>query len=578
MSANEALRRPPPGSPDPARKALIVQSDRTIFLEVDHSDFEEIRDRLMAFAELEKSPEHVHVYRITPISLWNAAAARIGPEEILDFLEDRSRYPVPTTIRQEIFERLSQFGMIRLELDGDRRLVLTSKNAAALEEIAHQKHLAPYFRGRLEGGSLEVAPGYRGQIKLALIKLGFPVEDVAGYRRGEDLDIVLSTELESGSPFHMRPYQQDAVSAFYAGGTASGGSGVVVLPCGAGKTIVGLGVMSSVKAHTLILTTNITALRQWRRELLDKTGLDDGDIGEYSGEVKSIRPVTLTTYNILTYRKSKTDDFLHFKLFSEDHRWGLIIYDEVHLLPAPVFRFTAEIQATRRLGLTATLVREDGKEDEVFSLIGPKKFDLPWRALETDGWIATAGCVEIRVDLDPEERSEYVVSSSRQKFRIASENPRKLDVVKELIEEHAGDRVLVIGQYLNQLRSLRGKIGAPLITGKTPTREREELYDSFRNGTIPVLIVSKVGNFAVDLPNANVAIQISGTFGSRQEEAQRLGRILRPKDNGGAAIFYSVVTRSTRDQDFAQKRQLFLTEQGYKYEIRDGTNGNGTPR
>jgi len=342
-----------------------------------------------------------------------------------------------------------------------------------------------------------------------------------------------------------------------------------VLPCGAGKTIIGIGAMSAIGEDTLILSTNITALRQWRREILEKTSLRPEDVGEYSGELKEIRPVTLTTYQILTYRRSRTSEFLHFKLFS-GHPWGLIIYDEVHLLPAPVFRFTAEIQATRRLGLTATMVREDGKEDEVFSLIGPKKYDLPWRTLEGEGWIAEAGCVEIRVDLEEASRREYVMATNRQKFRIASENPRKTELARELVARHQGDLILIIGQYLDQLRHLRRELNAPLITGKTPTQEREELYGKFRKGEIPVLIVSKVGNFAVDLPDANVAIQVSGTFGSRQEEAQRLGRILRPKQNSRPAVFYSVVTRNTRDQVFAERRQRFLTEQGYHYDIRDG--------
>jgi DNA excision repair protein ERCC-3 len=559
-----------------SRKPLIVQSDRTIFLEVDHPNFEDIRNRLMEFAELEKSPEHVHIYRITPISLWNAAAAGSSSGKILDFLNETSRYPVPSSIRKEIEDRLSQFGMIRLVRDTEAmtentstvRLRLVSDHPGIIQEIASQKHLKDYFAGLPDDLSgverLSVRPEYRGQIKLALIKLGYPVEDLAGYRQGKDFDIPFDQE----SGFGLRPYQEKAVDAFYAGGEATGGSGVVVLPCGAGKTIVGIGVMSRIGSYTLILTTNHTALRQWRRELLEKTQLTDDDIGEYSGEVKVIRPVTLTTYSILTYRKSKTEGFQHFHLFSEQP-WGLIVYDEVHLLPAPVFRFTAELQSTRRLGLTATLVREDGKEDEVFSLIGPKKFDLPWRSLEHDGWIAEAGCVEIRVELEESDRGSYVVSSNRQKFRIASENPRKLDVVQDLIKDHPNDLVLVIGQYINQLRDLQKNIGAPLITGKTPNREREVLYDQFRRGEIKVLIVSKVGNFAVDLPNANVAIQVSGTFGSRQEEAQRLGRILRPKENGGPALFYSLVTKNTRDQEFAQKRQLFLTEQGYKYDIRE---------
>ncbi len=561
---------------------IIVQSDRTIFLEVDHPKFQEARDRLMAFADLEKSPERIHVYRITPLSLWNAAAAGLDAEAIIEFLERMGKYPVPSGIKKEIRDHISRFGLLALDREGDGNLRLTSKDPLILEEIRNLRHLADYFCPPPDGGRrgagprgaggpdrILVRPEYRGQIKLALIKLGYPVEDLAGYRPGNPYPVALRDKLPDGSPFALRPYQREAVEAFHAGGRVSGGSGVVVLPCGAGKTIVGIGVMNAVGEETLVLSTNITALRQWKRELLSKTDLSSGDIGEYSGEAKEIRPVTLSTYQILTYRKSRTDGFLHFKLFS-DHPWGLLIYDEVHLLPAPVFRFTAEIQATRRLGLTATMVREDGKEDEVFSLIGPKKFDLPWRTLEGEGWIAQAGCVEIRVDLEEEERGRYILANNRQKFRIASENPRKLEVVKGLVERHRGDLVLVIGQYLDQLRLLQRELGVPMITGKTLSREREDLYGKFRRGEIPVLIVSKVGNFAVDLPDANIAIQVSGTFGSRQEEAQRLGRILRPKQGGGGAVFYSVVTRNTRDQVFAERRQRFLTEQGYHYEIRDG--------
>ncbi len=547
------------------QKPLIVQSDRTIFLEVDHPDFEAIRNRLMIFAELEKSPEHIHVYRITPISLWNAAASGVSADEVVKFLEASSRYPVPTVIRKEVEDQLNQFGRIQLCYDESGRLVLTSAEDGLIEQIFSHQFLGSHFVGRLGEDCIEVRPEHRGQIKLALIRLHYPVEDLAGYRKGKSYALELRRE---GTDFDLRPYQRDAVAAFHAGGEVSGGSGVVVLPCGAGKTIVGLGVMDKVESHTLILTTNLTALRQWRREILDKTKVPDEDIGEYSGEVKTICPITLTTYSILTYRKSKTARFVHFDRFCK-HPWGLIIYDEVHLLPAPVFRFTAELQSTRRLGLTATLVREDGKEDEVFSLIGPKKFDLPWRSLEEDGWIAEAGCVEIRVDLAEKDRGNYVISSNRQKFRIASENSRKVDVVESLVRDHKDDLVLIIGQYINQLRHLQRNLGAPLITGKTPNREREVLYNGFRDGEIKVLIVSKVGNFAVDLPNANVAIQVSGTFGSRQEEAQRLGRILRPKENGGSAVFYSIVTRGTKDQEFAQRRQLFLTEQGYKYDIRE---------
>jgi DNA excision repair protein ERCC-3 len=556
------------------QQPIIVQSDRTIFLEVDHPRFREARDRLMAFADLEKSPERIHVYRITPLSLWNAAAAGLGAEAIIEFLETMGKYPVPTGIKKEIRDHIARFGLLVLDREPDGNLRLTSKDPLILEEIRNLRHLADYFAvngGAAAGGRdwILVRPEYRGQIKLALIKLGYPVADVAGYRAGRPFPVPLRQRQSDGASFALRPYQVEAVEAFHAGGQASGGSGVVVLPCGAGKTIVGIGAMNAVGEDTLILSTNITALRQWKREILSKTTLSPEDIGEYSGELKEIRPVTLSTYQILTYRRSRTDGFLHFKLFSE-HPWGLLIYDEVHLLPAPVFRFTAEIQATRRLGLTATMVREDGKEDEVFSLIGPKKYDLPWRTLEGEGWIAQAGCVEIRVDLEEESRSRYVLANNRQKFRIASENGRKLEVVKELVKRHKDDLILVIGQYLEQLRLIQRELKAPIITGKTPTREREDLYGKFRRGKVPVLIVSKVGNFAVDLPDANVAIQVSGTFGSRQEEAQRLGRILRPKKEGGSAVFYSVVTRNTRDQVFAERRQRFLTEQGYQYEIRDG--------
>jgi DNA excision repair protein ERCC-3 len=550
---------------------LIVQSDRTVFLEVGHPLFRATRDRLMRFAELEKSPEYVHIYRITPLSLWNAAASGMTAGEIVEFLADRSRFPVPSGLRREIEEFMGRYGQLSLvpSLGG---LELRAARREILDEILGAKHLAAYFLDgavRDAGGgaaAASVRPEMRGQLKVALIKIGYPVEDLAGYREGAQLEVPLRDALPDGRPFALRPYQKDAVEAFHAGGAAAGGSGVIVLPCGAGKTIVGLGVLERVGAQALILSSNITALRQWRRELVEKTSIDPGLIGEYSGEEKEIRPITLTTYQMLTYRKSRTGEFIHFQLFGAKD-WGLIIYDEVHLLPAPVFRFTAEIQATRRLGLTATLIREDGREDEVFSLIGPRKFDMPWRTLEEDGWIAGAQCVELRVEMGGETAGTYAMNDRRGKFRVASENPEKLGVVRSLIERHREDRVLVIGQYLDQLRSIRREIGAPLITGTTPNEERESLYARFREGDIPVLIVSKVGNFAVDLPDANVAIQVSGTFGSRQEEAQRLGRILRPKTDGGPAIFYSIVTRGSRDQEFAEKRQLFLTEQGYHYSI-----------
>ena len=552
---------------------LIVQSDRSIILEADHPRFGEVRDRLMLFAELEKSPEHIHMYRITALSLWNAGASGADAGEILEFLEGVSKYPVPVNIAKEITDAVGSYG--RLELIGDGRggIVLTADEDELLERLGELSHIEEFLLpDALSEKGLPVRPECRGQLKLVLAKLGYPARDLAGYREGKNLAVELSDTLPDGEPFGLRSYQRDAVEAFYAGGSEHGGSGVVVLPCGAGKTIVGMGALAAVGKETLVLTTNVTALRQWRRELLEKTTLTEDQVGEYSGEIKQIRQVTLSTYQMLTYRKSKVDDFEHFKLFFENP-WGLIIYDEVHLLPAPVFRFTAEIQATRRLGLTATLIREDGKEKEVFSLIGPRKYDVPWRSLEGGGWIADAECVEVRVELDPELKEDYQLAGRRGKFRIASENPFKMEAIKNLVRRHANDHILILGQYLDQLQLVADELGAPLITGKTPQQTRDELYGGFRSGEIRTLVVSKVGNFAVDLPDANVAIQISGTFGSRQEEAQRLGRILRPKQDSGCAVFYSLVTRgsgiaaSSREQEFAEKRQLFLTEQGYPYRI-----------
>ena len=548
-------------------KPLIIQSDFTVLLDVHDPEFQRARDELMRFAELVKSPEHMHVYRLTPLSLWNAASAGISADRIIEVLSSLSRYPVPGNVKEEIREKIGRFGVLKLRREGDD-LVLTARDPEVLEEIMALGRVEEFLRERVNATAVKVDPARRGNLKLALIKTGFPVEDLAGYREGDPLEVRLRTTALSGEPFSLRRYQQEAVEAFHAGGTVQGGSGVIVLPCGAGKTIVGMAVMAEVGMTTLILSTSITALRQWRRELVDKTFLTDDQIGEYSGEVKEIKPVTLSTYQIMTYRRSKTDPFSHLDVFARGN-WGLVIYDEVHLLPAPVFRFTAEIQATRRCGLTATLIREDGREDEVFSLIGPKKYDIPWRSLEQSGWIANARCIEIRVELDPAIRGRYLSASARDKFRLASENPRKRDLVRRLVERHRDDLVLIIGQYLGQLEELRRELDCPLITGRTSNRKREELYGKFRRGEIRTLIVSKVGNFAIDLPDANVAIQVSGTFGSRQEEAQRLGRILRPKNGGASAIFYSLVSRQTRDQDFAEKRQLFLTEQGYEYEITD---------
>jgi DNA excision repair protein ERCC-3 len=549
------------------RLPVIVQSDRSVLLEVDNPHFEEARDFLLSFAELEKSPEHMHTYRITPLSLWNAAASGHSAADVLANLARLSRYPVPDTVRREIQEYMARYGRLKL-LPATTGLVLHSSDATLITQLWRTEAVREHLAAQLDDHNLAVAEGHRGQVKQAIIRVGYPVEDLAGYVEGAHLPINLRTRTAQGRPFTVRDYQRDAVSAFHAGGGPRGGSGVLVLPCGAGKTIIGLAAMAALQTQTLILGTNIVALRQWRDEILDKTDLTPEQIGEYSGESKEIRPVTLATYQILCYRSARSDDYPHFGVFGA-RDWGLIIYDEVHMLPAPVFRITAEIQARRRLGLTATLVREDGLESDVFTLIGPKKFDVPWKVLERHGWIAEAECFEVRLDLPPDARLDYAVAGEREKFRVASENPSKLELLSKLVAAHRDDRVLVMGQYLDQLHAAADALGAPLITGRTPTAERQKLYDAFRDGEISVLVVSKVANFAIDLPEANVAIQISGTFGSRQEEAQRLGRVLRPKADGRPARFYSLVTRESKDQWFATKRQLFLTEQGYAYQILD---------
>jgi DNA excision repair protein ERCC-3 len=538
-----------------------------MLLETQNPRYTDARDALAPFAELVKSPDYVHTYRVTPLSLWNAAAAGQTAQSIVERLEEFAKYPIPENILIQIREEITRYGRLKLEVNGDGGdLRLTSTDPILLTEIESHASLKNFTDARVDDHTLLINASARGWIKQALIKIGYPVEDLAGYTPGEHLPITLRETTLRSLPFSLRPYQSDAADVFHASGSARGGSGVVVLPCGAGKTIIGMAAMSRLQMHTLILTTNITALRQWRSELLDKTTLTEDQVGEYSGERKDIRPITLTTYQILTHRRRRDEQFVHLGLFSAQN-WGLIVYDEVHLLPAPIFRVVADIQAKRRLGLTATLVREDGKEDDVFSLIGPKRCDVPWKQLEQQGWIAEAACTEVRVPLEPELRLPYATADARAKFRIASENPRKLAIVDRLLEAHRGDHVLVIGQYLDQLEVIRERIGAPIITGKTPSKEREELYAAFKSGEIGVLIVSKVANFAVDLPDANVAIQVSGTFGSRQEEAQRLGRILRPKSGLNQARFYSIVTKDTRDQDFAMNRQLFLTEQGYRYTI-----------
>jgi DNA excision repair protein ERCC-3 len=561
---------------NPADRPLIVQSDRTMLLEADHPRYEEARDALAAFAEIVTSPEHYHTYRISPLSLWNAASAGLTAAEILGSLRDLSRYPIPQNIEYDVREYVSRYGRLKLSraAEGDG-LVLESDDPLLLEQLWADDRIRPYFKKKLDKRRAAVDPDQRGFLKQALIRKEFPVEDLAGYSDGEALQIGLRETTRGGEPFSFREYQREAIAVFYQNGRASGGSGALVLPCGAGKTIIGMGCMRAIGQQTLIVVTNITALRQWRDEILDKTELDPESIGEYSGELKEIRPITITTYQILTYRKSKNDDFVHMNLFNRN-AWGLVIYDEVHLLPAPVFRAVANIQSKRRLGLTATLLREDGKESDVFSLIGPKKIDIPWKTLERQGWIAQALCVEIRLPLPEELRHEYAVADGKAKFRIASENANKVGLVRGLIERHPDDHILIIGQYLDQLDLVAREVGAPIITGKTPNKVREQIYADFKSGAIHVLIVSKVANFSVDLPDASVAIQISGTFGSRQEEAQRLGRILRPKNSRNMAHFYTLVTLDTREREFAVKRQLFLAEQGYRYRIVDGIAGLDT--
>ena len=548
---------------------LIVQGDRTVLLEVDNPRYAEARDALAPFAELEKSPEHIHTYRLSPLSLWNAAAAGMTAEAMVGALTEFSKFPLPPTLAVDLAELVGRYGRVRLiRADGSLRLVTTDK--VLLEELARRKEVRGYLGERLDPTSFAIDDAFRGVLKQALISVGYPAEDLAGYTEGASLQVELRETTVRNQAFRVRDYQRMAVEAFHAGGDVRGGSGVIVLPCGAGKTIVGIAALSLLKKNTLVLTTSTTSVEQWRREILDKTDLDESLVSTYTGESKAISPVTLATYQIVTFRPKKDGDYPHFQLFNE-RDWGLIIYDEVHLLPAPVFRVTADIQARRRLGLTATLVREDGREEDVFSLIGPKKYDVPWRVLEQKGWIAEAKCHEVRIALPAEDRMDYAVAEWRDKFRLASENPVKDDLVGRLLDRHDGpdDRVLIIGQYLKQLRRIADRFDLPLITGQTGNNEREDLYKRFRTGEVRRMVLSKVGNFAIDLPDANVMVQVSGTFGSRQEEAQRLGRILRPKGGDDPAHFYTLVTRDTREMDFAHHRQLFLTEQGYSYEIMD---------
>jgi DNA excision repair protein ERCC-3 len=545
-----------------------------VLLNVDSPQHHEARDAIAPFTELVKSPEHFHTYSISHLSLWNAASIGLMASDVLSILKKYSSYEIPAAVATEITEYMGRYGILRLVLK-EGNLVLESSSEPLFLELSKRKELQDYIEAFISNTAAIVSPFVRGKLKILLTELGFPVQDLAGYVQGEPLKIELRKNLaDTGAPFVLRDYQKDAAQIYYASGSEKGGSGVIVLPCGSGKTIIGMLAMSFVKARTLILTPNVTAARQWIRELLQKTNLTKEQVKEYSGDLKGIGHVTVATYQILTQRKRKKDlekkpgEFTNFSLFSAQ-KWGLMIYDEVHLLPAPVFRFSADMQATRRLGLTATLIREDHRETEVFSLIGPKKFDIPWRILEAQGWIAQAKCHEIRVQMNPELRMAYAVAPPRDKIIIAGSNPEKFDVVKNLLKKHSeeSEHILIIGQYIEQLESLAKEINVPLITGRTPNNERDKIYDAFRAGKIRILMVSKVGNFAIDLPDASVLIQISGTFGSRQEEAQRLGRVLRPKKDGRSAMFYSLVTKDSREQEFAMNRQLFLAEQGYEYEI-----------
>ena len=535
---------------------LIVQSDKTLLLEIDHVLADECRKAIAPFAELERSPEHIHTYRLTNLGLWNARAAGHDAEAVIDILLRYSRYSVPHALLVDIAETMDRYGRLRLEAHPVHGLILTSTDAAVLEEVLRAKKIAPMFGPRIDPETVVVFASERGRLKQSLLRLGWPAEDMAGYVDGEAHPISLVEK-----DWKLRTYQKMAAEGFW-----HGGSGVIVLPCGAGKTMVGAAAMALAKATTLILVTNTVAARQWRNELLLKTSLTEDEIGEYSGSKKEIKPVTIATYQVLTTKKGGV--YAHLDLF-DSHDWGLIIYDEVHLLPAPVFRFTADIQSRRRLGLTATLVREDGMEGEVFSLIGPKRYDVPWKEIEAQGYIAPAECIEVRVNLTDAERLLYATSEPEHRYRTCATTLTKTNVAKFIAEKHQGEQVLVIGQYLDQLAILGETLGVPVITGDTPIKERESLFQLFRDGEVKTLVVSKVANFSIDLPEATIAIQVSGAFGSRQEEAQRLGRILRPKSDGRGARFYTLVARDTIDQDFAQNRQRFLTEQGYAYQIVD---------
>lgn len=567
---------------------LIVQSDRTLLLDVHAPLAEECRDALIPFAELIKSPEHLHTYQVTPLSLWNAASAGFSSDMAIETLKKYSRYDVPQAVEVWVKDTAERFGKLRLvpgpvlEAENgvkEEYLYLVSNSPFVFKEIESnafaKKFLVPCeYEMPAESQTVlsenekkfcfKLNLTDRGILKQNLIKIGWPVKDDVPLVDGAPLEISLREETLSGKNFDVREYQQNAAASLVGDKGPGTGFGTIVLPCGAGKTIVGMQLMSILKTNTLIVTTNISAVHQWIDELLDKTNLTSDQIAEYTGESKSIKPVTVATYQILTWRPEKDGPYPHFSLFRSNN-WGLIIYDEVHMLPAPVFRVAAEIQAVRRVGLTATLIREDGCEGHVFSLVGPKRFDVPWKELEKSRWIATAECIEVRIPLEQGKEIEYAVAGNREKHRIASENNLKLGIVQELVEKYTEDKILVIGQYLKQLNEIASILKVPIVTGKTPNSERDKIFAGFRNGSIKVLVVSKVANFAIDLPDASMAIQVSGTFGSRQEEAQRLGRILRPKER--TSRFFTLITKDTVEEEFGNNRQKFLAEQGYSYRI-----------
>jgi len=539
---------------------LIVQSDKTALLEIDHPDATDCRHDLSIFAELERAPEHIHTYRITRLGLWNARAAGHDSDFVLGVLDKYAKFPVPAGVRADITDTMGRYGRLTIRRAESGDLELHSDSQPILIEASRQRKIAELLDGQVSPTAFKIQPFARGQVKQELLKLGWPAEDLAGYTPGTPHEI----DLAESANFKIRDYQRAAVDRFW-----EGGSGVVVLPCGAGKTIVGAGAMSVAKTNTLILVTNTVSARQWKQELVKRTSLTEDEIGEYSGSTKEIKPVTIATYQILTTKRKS--EYAHLALLDAKD-WGLVVYDEVHLLPAPIFKLTADLQARRRLGLTATLVREDGKEGDVFSLIGPKRYDAPWKDIEAQGYIAPANCFEVRVDLPETERLEYAIANQDERYRLAATSAVKIRVIKQLIAKHPGEPTLIIGQYLDQIAAVSGALNIPQITGDTPVDERERLFGEFREGHLKALVVSKVANFSIDLPEASVAIQISGSFGSRQEEAQRLGRVLRPKADGRSASFYTLISRDTVDQDFAQNRQRFLAEQGYSYQILDAAD------